>query len=346
MEIGSEFWIENDFIVDPAEQFYMSGRSALNAIIMDAIRKYGIQRALLPSYCCDSVIIPFINNDILVRFYDVFLNDDHKISMHIPKAEDDELLFFMHFFGVKISHLQMDGDMRDWAAVIEDQTHSFFSGFKSEIDPHYTFVSFRKWFAVSGIAMAKSEAGILPRTDKTNPEYIALRNQALLEKSRYINGEDLNKGSFLDKFRKAEETLDEDYSCYAPDPKDYYRLVKSIRNQEKMIAARRANAAVLLQEIASIEQLSVIVDFDMEKDCPMFVPIVEMTGHRTELRNYLIKNEVYCPVHWPISSYHKELNDGVKTIYENELSLVCDQRYTPDDMMRIIWLIKDFYSIS
>ena len=346
MEIGSEFWIENDFFVDPAEQFYMSGRSALNAIIMDAKSKYSIRRALLPSYCCDSIIIPFIKNDIPVRFYDVFLDDDRKLSMHIPKAEEDELLFFMHFFGAKISRLRMDGEIQDWAAVIEDQTHSFFSGFKSEINPHYTFVSFRKWFAVSGIAMAKNEAGDLPETEKTNQEYNTLRNQAFLEKSRYINGEHFNKDFFLDMFRKAEEILDEDCSCYAPDPKDYQRLAKSIRNQEQMIAARRANATVLTREIENIEQLSVIVDFDMEKDCPMFVPIVEMTGHRTELRNYLIKNEVYCPVHWPTSSYHKELNDGVKSIYENELSLVCDQRYTPDDMKRIVRLINEFYSVS
>ena len=346
MEIGSEFWIENDYIVDPAEQFYMSGRSALNAIIMDAKNKYGVQRALLPSYCCDSVIIPFIKNDVPVRFYDVFLDDNHIISMHIPKAEEDELLFFMHFFGAKISRVQMDGDKQDWIAVIEDQTHSYFSSFKSEFKPHYTFVSFRKWFAVSGIAMAESETGVLPRTDKTNPEYIKLRNQAFLEKSRYIKGEQLNKDSFLEKFRKAEDILDEDCSCYLPDPKDYFRLVKSIRNQEQMVAARRANASVLIREIECIEQISVIVDFDMEKDCPMFVPVIELTGRRAELRNYLIENEVYCPVHWPTTSYHKGLNDGVTAIYENELSLVCDQRYTPDDMMRIVRLIKGFYSTS
>lgn len=346
MEIGSEFWIDSDFIVDPAEQFYMSGRSALSAIIMDAKSKYGIRRALLPSYCCDSVIIPFIKNDVPVRFYDVFLDDNHKLSMHIPKAEEDELLFFMHFFGAKVIHLQMDGDIRDWTAVIEDQTHSYFSNSKSGINPHYTFVSFRKWFAVSGIAMAQSETGILPRVDKTNQEYIVLRNQAFLEKSRYISREHLNKGSFLDKFGKAEEILDEDCSCYAPDTKDYCRLVKNLQDQERMISARRANASLLIRELESVEQLSVIVGFDIEKDCPMFVPVIEMTGHRTELRDYLIKNEVYCPVHWPITSYHNELNDGVKTVYENEMSLVCDQRYTPDDMMRIVRLIKEFYAIG
>ena len=156
MEIGSEFWIDKDYIVDPMEQFYMSGRSALNAIILDVKKKYEVKQVLMPSYCCDSMIVPLIKNQIRVRFYDVYLDNDHKISVEIPKAEKNEVLFLMHYFGAKVRKHHIQGELSDWVTVIEDKTHSFFSDFDSDIDSEYEFVSFRKWFAVSGIAMAKN----------------------------------------------------------------------------------------------------------------------------------------------------------------------------------------------
>ena len=100
----------------------------------------------------------------------------------------------------------------------------------------------------------------------------------------------------------------------------------------------------MIKEIKNIKQLSVIVDFNLATDCPLFIPVIELTGQRDQLRRYLIDNNVYCPVHWPVSPYHKEISIQTKEIYENELSLICDQRYSPDDMMIIIKLIRDFYS--
>ena len=73
----------------------------------------------------------------------------------------------------------------------------------------------------------------------------------------------------------------------------------------------------------------------------MFVPVLVPYGKRDELRKYLIENEIYCPVHWPESKYHK-LDERTEYIYQNELSLVCDQRYTESDMNRIVEVIKTY----
>ena len=344
MEIGSEFWIDKDYIVDPLEQFYMSGRSALNAIVLDVKKKYAVEQVLMPSYCCDSMIVPFIKNQIRIRFYDVYLDNDHKISVEIPKAEKNEVLFLMHYFGAKVRKFHIQGEFRDWITVIEDKTHSFFSSFDSDIDSEYEFVSFRKWFAVSGIAMAKNTDRSLIVPDATNNKFLALRNEAFFEKARYISGAQINKDLFLNKFRKAEEILDIDSMCYLPDRKDYYRLTQRLHQKEALVQARRANAAVLIKELQKIPQLSVMVDFDMDMDCPLFVPVAELTGQRDQLRRYLIDNKVYCPVHWPTSSYHGEILVRTQEIYDNELSLVCDQRYSPNEMMKIIETISNYYS--
>ena len=65
-------------------------------------------------------------------------------------------------------------------------------------------------------------------------------------------------------------------------------------------------------------------------------------GKREALRHHLIRNEIYCPIHWPVSGYH-ELNERTGYIYQNELSLICDQRYSVKDMNRIIETIKTFW---
>lgn len=343
MEIGSEFWIEQDYVVDQAEQFYLSGRAALNAIILDAKKRYGMKQVLLPSYCCDSMIIPFVKNSVRVRFYDVKLNSERKISVEIPKAEENEALFLMHYFGARIDDFKIHSNTSDWSVVIVDGTHSFFSNLFFEKDPDYYFVSFRKWFGVTGIAMAKTRDGNLPTLDKSNAEYVRLRNEAFGEKLRFINGEQSDKETFLNKFSQAESILDEDCSCYLPDVKDYRRLQNNFLHRDVMLSERKANARALINGLCDIEQLSVIVDFDFDNDCPMFVPVVETTGRRNELRKHLIDNAIYCPVHWPLSSYHKELDDSLDEIYNGELSLVCDQRYTVEDMNRIIDCIKQFY---
>lgn len=80
-----------------------------------------------------------------------------------------------------------------------------------------------------------------------------------------------------------------------------------------------------------------------DNDVPLFVPILVKKGYRDSLRNYLIAHQIYCPVHWPVSEYHREVTKDGRIIYEEELSLVCDQRYSIADMKREIKTIKQFF---
>ena len=73
----------------------------------------------------------------------------------------------------------------------------------------------------------------------------------------------------------------------------------------------------------------------------MFIPILVPGHKRDELRRSLIADNIFCPIHWPVSQYHV-LDEKTRAIYENELSLVCDQRYNEDDMNRIADAIRLF----
>ena len=140
----------------------------------------------------------------------------------------------------------------------------------------------------------------------------------------------------LDFYEEAEEIL-EDIGITTASERDI-KCAKKL-DVEFMKTKRRKNAIILMQAFAA----QLIFPSLTEDDCPMFVPIFVPEGKRNELRRHLIQRDIYCPVHWPVSPYHKLQKGPVTDLYENELSLVCDQRYTERDMFRMVEAIHEFW---
>lgn len=326
-EIGSEFWdvpvTDNIYcLFSKSTQWYLSGRSALQAIISDLGEVRSIS---LPSWCCDSMIKPFMDAGFDVHFYPVYWQEGLIQEIHL----DSDVLFLMDYFGYTGQRPNL-GNYE--GIVIRDITHSLFS--TSYDDADYYFGSLRKWCGVwtGGYAWTKNGHSLNPG-NKDDSKYISLREVAMSQKAEYINGEREDKG-YLKVFDEAEDYLETVGVAPATD-RDValaeHMDVKTIVNR------RRANAEVLRK---AFSDWLIFPDMD-STDCPMFVPILIPDRKRDALRCYLINNEIYCPIHWPVSKYHM-LDERIENIYENELSLVCDQRYTVDDMNRMVEIIKQF----
>ncbi len=319
-EIGSEFWEVPvckgaNSVFPPETRWFLSGCSALQAIIAEN----NFRTASLPSWCCDSMIKPFADAGVEIHFYP---------ALEPIKDIHTDAILVMDYFGYS-GH----SDTASFkGTVIQDVTHSIFS--KSYPDADYYFGSLRKWagFWTGGFAW-----GIDGEAKGKNREYVQLRKTAMEGKSKYIHGMTDSK-EYLKVFVQAEELLDHT-GMEAADPRDvelaHYLDIEKIRDQ------RRKNAQALLKEFADIAVFPLL----STDDCPLFVPIKVPFGKRDVLRRYLISKEIYCPVHWPISSYH-QLNSQTQRIYDEELSLVCDHRYTEEDMQRIIASIKEFLKKS
>lgn len=321
-EIGSEFWDvptgpQNDLFCKDI-QWLLSGRNALKRIIEES----GIQSVALPAWCCDSMIKPFHEANVEVRFYPVYFNG--KLVQNISNVDADGILV-MDYFGYT-GQIDASGFS---GVVIRDVTHSVFS--KAYNDADYYFGSLRKWagFWTGGFGIGLKESNLCE-----NEQYVKLRQHAMEEKSLYISGISQSK-QYLDMFGQAEELLDQAHDA-AASPDDVKRAHSLDLNFLK--TKRRENAQRLLDTFSDIAIFSQMG----EQDCPLFVPVLVPDGKRDALRRYLISNEIYCPVHWPVSAYHK-LDDQTVALYENELSLVCDQRYTVQDMDRMITVIKNFW---
>lgn len=332
-EIGSEFWSQYEATNrqhKKNEAILLSGRTALKFIIDDIYHRKKVHKVLMPSYCCDSMIVPFIQSDIKVSFYPV-----HQDAIEIPEEHDADIVFLIDYFGycLKQNSFVASREKQKGRIIIYDSTHKLDGNPMVETYADYSFCSYRKWFFCN-YANAIRHNGVFENAckPKSNEAYVRLRNDAAYEKSKYITGIIGNKEEFLAKFRTAEELLDTDYIGYLGTPVNF--------DMQEIISRRRENADFLLTALNDIPQLKPWRSELQPEDTPLFVPILLDPKIRDELRRYLISKQIYCPIHWPRTSHQTMDNE----LYDTALSLICDQRYDMTDMARMVDVIKDFFN--
>ena len=327
-EIGSEFWDvplsdNSSNLFSSSVQWFVSGRSALQSIIMELGRFHSIA---MPSWCCESMVKPFVEAGMQVSFYPVLF--DGSLIQEI--FFDCDVLFLMDYFGYTGVQPDLSGFK---GVVIRDVTHSLFS--KTYSDADFFFGSLRKWCGVwtGGFAWTKDGHKLAELFGDEN-DYFFLRETAMRKKAEFIRGVSNDK-DYLEFFKSAEEALDNIGVCPAAKRDIDFALSLNVDDLKRI---RRGNAEILMEAFPNW----LIFPEMKNSDCPMFVPIIIPNGKRNALRCFLIDNEIYCPVHWPISDYHK-FDERARYIYDNELSLICDQRYNEKDMRRIVETIRLFW---
>lgn len=330
-EIGSEFW-DAPTVPRPRKlfsedtQWYVSGRSALRAIVEDLTR-CGAESVAMPSYCCDSMIRPFLEGGMTISFYDVC--PERGVGLCKSRPAQADVLFDLDYFGFSSS------DRETYPCIVRDETHSLFC--ETDYEADYCFGSLRKWCGVltGGFARAKDGRKLSMGTEP-DPAYGDMRLAAMEAKAQYLGtvaaGGEVGEKTYLQTFSQAEELLDT-YGIMAADPRD--RETVSRLDAAYIRARRRENAAMLMEAFPQW----LMFPYMKETDCPLFVPL--LLKERDALRRHLIKREIYCPIHWPISPWHR-LTPRAELLYRQELSLVCDQRYSREDMERMIAAIRDF----
>lgn len=334
-EIGSEFhYIESDIgngIILPEVNDYtftFSGRTAIETVLNN---EPAIKSVLLPSYCCDSMIDPFRQKGINVSFYSV--NYQNELVIDFETKEADAILW-CNYFGFNYEMPNFFSFINNGGIIIEDITHSFYSSKQFNEQSHYLIASLRKWDAlVSGGYCGCRFKSLNVKPAKYPPyEFIFNKVLGMKEKEKYLNGIEIQKEIFLQKFIDSNRWLTLNYSDLSID-KYSLKYLKKV-NISKIKKVRRNNAKVLYQGLKDYKNICFLFS-EESMDCPLFVPIIIKNGKREELRQMLVKNEIYCPIHWPKPNMICESN-----LYDLELSLICDQRYDEKDMQRIVSVIK------
>ena len=331
-EIGSEFWSvpltdRQNTLFDGSEKWFISGTAALGYILDDILSRKKLRSAGVPSWCCSSMIEPFLERSIEVHFYSVTVRGNTlSVDFDLP---DTDVLLMIDYFGYS-AHIRVPDGYP--GVVIRDETHSIFSSRTSDAD--YRFGSLRKWagFWTGGFAHStkwNADRPIPPVSD----EYVGQRRSAMLDKKKYIDGCTDSK-DYLRTFSECEDFLD---SCgvMGADARDVE--CAGLLDLDTVKSKRRNNAQLLIGELQDY-----VLFRELSADsCPLFVPIIVPGDHRDRLRQHLTGHSIYCPIHWGLSPLHR-LNTAERYIYEHEISLVCDQRYDAEDMERILSVFRSF----
>ena len=341
-EIGSEFDFNSEYLSDKNNALFeigmltYSGRTAIHIALSDILKDRAIDKAWIPSYCCDSMVQPFRDIGIRAEFYSVeYDSASRKIVRAEFDAGKDDVVLTMGYFGFcdngnteLIRKCQDNGTI-----VIEDCTHSLLSDGRLSAD--YQVSSLRKWFPIaSGGFVQNAKGSLMPKLRQCDSEIVNMRISAMKEKTEYLEEEkdEELKRSFLHKYKTVNKSFSENYINLAIDPWSEEIIKHTDLNAVRL--RRRKNAEMLIDNLRKNSAIKLLFTELKDGDCPLFVPIA--VNNREKLQKRLAENKIYCPAHWPRHSQKANSN-----LYDCELSLVCDQRYNEKDMERIIAVLSD-----
>lgn len=351
-EIGSYFWLDESVTKNAAQipvwlpklsdsAFAFSGRASIEIVLRDILSGRKVKKVYAPAYCCVSMLQAFIDHGIKIKYYDVIFTDG-VLHYDIDYNHGCDIVLIMNYFGINAeqTHEVIEKLHHGKAVIIEDITHSLlnFKAYSQYSD--YLVASLRKWFAVpTGGWLGKTSGNLIVKPNLPSNHTVDEKIQGMKEKAAYISGEFSDKEHFLLTNAKFENDLIHVDRMLMLDDTSYEILCGTDVEQVKQ--QRRRNAKVLLQGLKEFSgNILTLPDFHLEEETPLFVPILLKEENRDSLRKYLIDRGIYCPVHWP------EVMGAPVSIRRNELSLVCDQRYSEKDMDAMVACVKEWAEIN
>ena len=312
-EIGSEFWSDSrlndkknesfqhqiNFGVD--KRLLFSGRTAIDYVLEDISKP--IKRVYMPSYCCASMLQPFIDRKIDIEYYDVII-DREGLKYKVNFDSDIDVFFANSYFGYEVT--VMDSIIEEFKSrnviVIEDITHRLLSkkNFCEKAD--YSVASLRKWFPIPSGGLAVKLKDYFKDIQLLSPsgEIEEKKIVAMNKKEAFMRGLESNnidseheKSNFLKLFAEFNKSLQLDYKNIKIDAVSADILSRiDIFNIQKR---RRENSKYIHDALINSKHISfLITEPNFSRDCPLFVPIMVRAEKRDAVRKHLITNDIFC----------------------------------------------------
>lgn len=341
MEIGSENYTDsakrgkNDYynLVDCPKRYVLSGRTGLGLISQEL--KARAKSVFMPNYCCGSMIYPFVNEGFNIFFYDAF-----DLSNVIIDERVDAVLLMDYFGFLSSTTASFAKRCKEMGKiVIVDATQTAFSASSTYEVADYIVVSYRKWFdCLCGVVYSKDDF-VTKEYEQENEAYYSLWRTAALLKRQFIKKGLGEKSKFLSLYSQANSLLDGEYRNFKANAQEVSYLASVDSNEIRR--QRRTNASFLIEKInklSKIYNVELLYSKIQLEDCPLFVPILVDEIKKDTIRKSLSNANIYCPAHWPIDRrYSFEETD----YHKREISLICDQRYSAEDMELQIAVLID-----
>lgn len=316
-----------------------TGRSAIFLAIED-MEKYGCKKIVyLPAFICDAVIQPFIEKGFKINFYS--MGKDLKYPAYLPEKLNNEIFLFVNYFGHEnkaILKWLADKKSRYDFFVIEDSVQSTLSVFGNPFSD-YKVYSYRKFTSQpdGGLLISKKMLKLNKLLNIENKEFLSAQIEGKITRALSKDDE-----KFLALLKQSEASLNglinpkslSEFSMFLMERIDF----------EEIIAIRRQNWQLLMdqyQKNAVLQEHFYPLNFELRSnEVPLGFPILIRNGKRDGLRQYLIERDIFCPIHWMISSmdFDNDLN-----ISADILTLPIDQRMTEGHIFYLIDNLLEYF---
>jgi len=345
--ISSEIFLQpeldnQDIGYDKKYHIYVdTGRSALFLALNGIIQQGGKRQAWLPYYCCESVILPFEQLGFDINYYS--MGNNLQNPELLPERLNGAAFLFINYFGKKnygITRYLGELDNDNSGFIIEDNVQALLS---SNSDQYGDFIinSCRKFLPQPDGAVLACD---IPIEYSLNPADESFISEKIIGKM--IREKQGDPELFLALLNQAENRLSRDIQ-----PRSMSYLSKYIFDRtdlKRITETRRFNWFYLSKLLKSTQLINkgIIPLYDSLEDSevPLGFPITVHPIYRDKLRNYLISQNIFCPVHWPLCSAEQT------SAYKNDialsksiLTLPVDQRLEQDALSYMVEQILHFY---
>lgn len=328
--------------------FTHSGRSAITT----AVRHLGLEghEVLVPNFSCHSISDAFFSCDCKVNYYPIqreglSVNVDE--LLRLIEGHRPAILYTCPLFGFDTLHSLRNhyNDIKaQGVCIIEDATHSLFSGFASK-EADVVVCSLRKWLEIpdGGFIWGLNGFDIdgFYTTHQERTDIVKNFISASKLKLAYLRtGNDELKKEFLPLFYKNNDLFDEtSISCRMS---SFSHDILQQADFSRIVERRRANYNYLLNHIDN-PLVEIIFTSLPTGVAPLYLQIYVHNGLRDQMQQELVKERLYCPVVWPTPEHIKHECPAEDLAFHNDiLSLVIDQRYDTADMERFVRVINEF----
>ncbi len=355
-EVGSEFDWSNDFISPVGEaanlpshyELFSTGCASLFGLEKVLNRKRSTKLRLhLPCFFCMEAA------QKLAKAFDICWYRDLPTQKYPDfdtlDASYGDLVLAVNLFGTKSPEVWYDwlekhGDV----ILVEDHSHDPFSTWALQSQADYAMASLRKTLPVPDGAIIWSGKNLpLPKASKSESEGAYKRLSAMLLKRAYLNGGNVSKDTYRQLEIESQDSLDDvgndKISAFSAN-------VLSSLDVKQFRERREANIKHFLNLALSEQEKNWQPLFSSwENGSVPFNSIIICRNRevRDFLRKYLISRSIFPAIHWPQPYNGMTSNDLEAIDLSNRiLTIPTDQRYSLDDVTRVVTIINEFFTVS
>lgn len=289
--------------------YLTNGRACIRTII----KHENIKRCYVPNYTCDAVYHPFVLEKIDITLYHI---DSYLAPVELPELQEGEYFYYINYYGVK-SDIVIDLINKYGNKLIIDNTHSFF---KKKIPGCWSFTSARKYFGVPDGAFLYA-----PKT--VNNTFERFEDYSISHNIERLKGNQEEGFKYYTDYEKSLNSEIKRISVFS-------EKLLSLVNINKVMEQRKVNFNYLHDKLNDGNELKFALLDDDVPFCYPFLPKSDVD------KKIFYKQNIFIPTLWKDPLDRFESNDFEVKMAQNLLPVPIDERYSAEDMNRIVDIIQ------